>query len=72
VRLAEPNPYGASRPTELSLRFGADIPLVLVGNTVWRTSVGPSGTCRRQEAPPYLFCWRPSEKQVPGADRARL
>jgi hypothetical protein len=41
VRLAEPDWSGRNRPTELSLRFGADLPLVFVGNTVWRIKRRP-------------------------------
>jgi hypothetical protein len=51
-RRADPNPCGSGRRTELSLRLGADIPLVLVSNTVWRIRRWPVWNIFwRQEGP---------------------
>jgi len=37
---------------ELSLRIGADLPLVFIGNTVWRIKRRPVCNSWRQERPP--------------------
>lgn len=38
---------------ELLLRVGADLPLVFIGNTVWRIKRRPVCNSWRQEQPPY-------------------
>jgi hypothetical protein len=53
MRRAEPVPGRSSRRTERWLR-GADIPLVLVGNTVWRIKRRPVWNVFAAGAPLYL------------------
>jgi len=40
-RHAERDPVGAIRRAELSLRVGAIVPWIMVGNTVWRIKRRP-------------------------------
>jgi len=54
VRRADPDPRGASRRTELSLRCAADFPLGLVGNTVWRIKRRPVWNMWAAGCRPYL------------------
>jgi len=59
VRRADPDPCGASRRTELSLRCAADFPLGLVGNTVWRIKRRPVWNMWAAGCRPYCRRWRP-------------
>jgi len=76
-RRAEPHPTGAKRRAELWLRFVANCPEVLVGNTVWRIKRRPVWNSLAAETAALSIAegkvWRlerPPGKRISGSFRA--